>query len=146
VIQQEDTTVVERSSMFTTLIVEDNAPFRHFLTKLLHERFPAMVIAEAEGGEEVRRKLHTLVPDLIFMDIELSGENGLDLTKQIKMGYHKTIVIILTSYDLPEYRKAAAQSGASYFFSKDSVSVEEIVKVVKYIIGDHDREADCPTK
>jgi len=132
--------------MFTTLIVEDNAPFRYFLTKLLHERFPAMVIAEAEGGEEVRRKLHTLVPDLIFMDIELSGENGLDLTKQIKMGYHKTIVIILTSYDLPEYRKAAAQYGVDYFFSKGSVSFEEIVKVVKHIIVDQRHEADCPTQ
>ena len=132
--------------MFTTLIVEDNAPFRYFLTKLLHERFPAMVIAEAEGGEEVRRKLHTLVPDLIFMDIELSGENGLELTKQIKMRYPKTIVIILTSYDLPEYRKAAAQYGASYFLSKGSVSTDEIQKVVKSIVVDQGHEADGPTK
>jgi DNA-binding NarL/FixJ family response regulator len=132
--------------MFTTLIVEDNAPFRHFLNELLRERFPAMIIAEAEKGEEARRKVQTLVPDLIFMDIELSGENGLGLTKEIKVGYPKTIVIILTSYDLPEYRKAAAQYGASYFFSKGSVSVEEIVKVVKHIIAGDGHEADCPTQ
>jgi DNA-binding NarL/FixJ family response regulator len=132
--------------MFTTLIVEDNAPFRQFLTELLRERFPAMIIAEAEEGEEARRKVQTLVPDLIFMDIELSGENGLDLTKQIKVGYPKTIVIILTSYDLPEYRKAAAQYGANYFFSKDSLNVEQIQKVVKSIIVDQGHEAGCPTK
>lgn len=132
--------------MFTTLIVENSAPFRHFLLEILRERFPAMIIAEAEEGEEARRKVHTLLPDLIFMDIELSGGNGLDLTKQIKVGYPKTIVIILTSYDLPEYRKTAAEYGANYFFSKGSVSVEEIVRVVKHIIVVQGHEADCPTQ
>ena len=132
--------------MFTALIVEDSAPFRQLLGDLLRKRFPAMIIAEAEKGEEALRKFHILLPNLIFMDIELSGENGLDLTKRIKVDYPKTIVIILTSYDLPEYRKAAAQYGASYFFPKDSLNVEKIQKVVKSIVADQGHVADCPTK
>ena len=131
--------------MFTTLIVEDNAPFRHFLNELLRERFPVMIIAEAEEGEEVRRKIHTLAPDLILMDIGLPGENGLALAREIKGRYPKTIVIILTGYDLPEYRQAAAQYGAKYFFSKDALDVEDMVKAVKTTVEDQGHEADCPT-
>jgi YesN/AraC family two-component response regulator len=105
-----------------------------------------MIIAEAEDGKEAWRKVHTLLPDLIFMDIQLRGESGLDLTKQIKEGYPKTIVIILTGHHLPEYGKTAAQYGASYFLSKGSVSAEEIQKVVKSIVVDQGHEADGPTK
>jgi DNA-binding NarL/FixJ family response regulator len=54
------------------------------------------------------------------MDISLPGESGLELTKKIKTNYPDIIVVILTSYDLPEYREAATQSKADYFMAKDS--------------------------
>ena len=49
------------------------------------------------------------------MDIRLPGENGLELTKRIKMNYPDIIMVILTNYDLPEYREAARESMADYF-------------------------------
>jgi DNA-binding NarL/FixJ family response regulator len=54
------------------------------------------------------------------MDIRLPGENGLDLTKKIKMIYPDVTVVILTTYDFPEYRQAARQCKADHFVSKDS--------------------------
>ena len=54
------------------------------------------------------------------MDIRLPGENGLELTQKIKVIYPDVTVVILTSYDLPEYRQAARQSKADHFVSKDS--------------------------
>jgi DNA-binding NarL/FixJ family response regulator len=54
------------------------------------------------------------------MDISLPGESGLELTKKIKTNYPDINVVILTSYDLPEYREAATQSKADYFMTKDS--------------------------
>ena len=64
--------------------------------------------------------MDALHPDIVFMDIQLPGENGLELTKKIKMIYPDVTVIILTGYDLPEYRQAARQSEADHFVSKDS--------------------------
>ena len=116
--------------MFKTLIVEDNAPFRQSLREMLSERFPAMVIDEAESGKEAMQKIQDSLPHLVFMDIKLPDENGLEITRKIKTRYAKIRVIILTSYDLPEYREAANNFGADYFVAKGSSSREEIMALV----------------
>ena len=102
------------------LIVEDNAFFLQFLKETLHSRFPSTEILGASNGEEALQKIKTLLPDAIFMDLRLPGENGLELTKRIKAQYPEVIVVILTNYDIPEYREAAYQCGADHFVSKDS--------------------------
>jgi DNA-binding NarL/FixJ family response regulator len=102
------------------LIVEDNAFFLQFLKETLHSRFPTTDITEASNGEEALQKIKTLPPDAIFMDLRLPGENGLELTKKIKTQYPDIIVVILTNYDLPEYREAAYQCRADHFLPKDS--------------------------
>jgi CheY-like chemotaxis protein len=102
------------------LIVEDNAFFLQFLKETLHSRFPSIDILEAANGGEALQKIKTLPPDAIFMDLRLPGENGLELTKKIKAQYPDIVVVILTNYDLPEYREAAYQCGANHFLPKDS--------------------------
>ena len=92
-----------------------------------------MEIFEAGDGEEAMQKINSDLPDLIFMDIKLPGENGLELTAKIKAKYPDVIVIILTSYDTPEYREAAVQAKANYFLSKGSSSKEGILKLVESI-------------
>jgi CheY-like chemotaxis protein len=109
-----------RSDMKRILIVEDNAFFLQFLKETLHARLPSIDILEARSGEEALQRIETLLPDAIFMDLRLPGANGLDVTRRIKAQYPDTIVVILTNYDLPEYREAATQSGADHFLSKDS--------------------------
>jgi len=109
-----------RIDMERILIVEDNALFLQFLKETLRSRFPSIDILEAANGEEAMQKIKTLPPDAIFMDLRLPGENGLELTKKIKAKYPDIIVVIITNYDLPEYREAAYQCGADHFLSKDS--------------------------
>ena len=116
--------------MCKTLIVEDSASFRETLRGLLSSRFPYMVFEEAEGGEEALNKLNGFLPDFVFMDVQLPGENGLELTKKIKAWDSRPIVIILTAHDIPEYRQAAKENGANHFLSKNSSSAEEIWAVV----------------
>ena len=120
--------------MCKTLIVEDNTSFRQVLTDVLHARFPAMPVAEERDGSELFPKIDTFHPNIIFMDIRLPGESGLELTRKIKMSYPDIVVVILTSYDLPEYRHAATQSRADYFVSKDSPS-QEILALVETVCG-----------
>ncbi len=121
--------------MFRTLIVEDNLFFRDLLKETLHSRFPSMVISEAGNAEEALEELDTLLPDLIFMDIRLPGESGLELTKKIKAQYPDIPIIILTSYDLPEYREAANKFQANYFLSKGSSTKESILTLVESILS-----------
>jgi CheY-like chemotaxis protein len=126
----------DRVGGFKVLIVEDSTLFRQLLKETLHERFPSIEIHEAVDGEEAFKIIETSRPDLIFMDIRLPGESGIDLTKNIKARYPNIIVIILTGYDLPEYREVACQH-ADYFFSKDSSSTENIFALVQSILPAH---------
>ena len=122
--------------MFQILIVEDNAPFRQSLREMLCEQFPTMRVEEAQDGEDALDKLETLSPHLVFMDIKLPGQSGLEVTRTIKARYPEVKVIILTSYDLPEYREAASQYGADYFLSKGSSSRDEILALVDTVFGE----------
>lgn len=122
--------------MCRTLIVEDNEIFRRSLKEMLCLHFPHMEIDEAGDGKEALQKVDAYLPDLIFMDIKLPGGSGLDVTRKIKSNYTDAIVIVLTSYDLPEYRDAAFRSGASYFLTKGATSGEEIASLVDSIIAD----------
>ncbi len=116
------------------LLVEDSAIFRKLLKETLHSGFPSLEISEVGDGEEAMQIINARPPDLIFMDIKLPGENGLDLTTKIKAKYPDVTVIILTSYDTPEYREAAVQAKANYFLSKGSSSKEGILTLVESIL------------
>jgi DNA-binding NarL/FixJ family response regulator len=120
-----------KPNAFRTLIVDDSASFRELLYGILSSRFPSIDIEEAENGTEALDKIESLRPDLIFMDIRLPGENGLELTKKINTKYPHLIIVILTSYDLPEYREAALRNGADHFMAKGSATGEEIVQLVR---------------
>jgi DNA-binding NarL/FixJ family response regulator len=111
--------------MCKTLIVEDNATFRQMLKESLCSRFPTMEIEEEPDGRDLINKIDSFHPKIVFMDIRLPGENGLELTKKIKKNHPDIIIVILTSYDLPEYRQAARESMADYFVPKGS-SIEEL--------------------
>lgn len=122
--------------MFKSLLVEDNDSFRQSLKEMLCERFPKMVVEEAEDGEEALQKVEGSRPHLVFMDIKLPGANGLEITRKIKKRHSTIQVIILTSYDFPEYREAAVKYGADHFFSKESSSRDDILALVDSIYSE----------
>ncbi len=114
--------------MFNTLLVEDNVSYRQTLADVLLLHFPSIGVDEAGDGNEALSKVEYLRPDLIFMDIQLPGGNGLDVTREIKRIYGDIVIVILSGSDLPEYRKQAFSSGADYFLSKaDDCCLENIL-------------------
>ncbi len=117
-----------------TLLVEDNATFRQMTKDILLARFPSMSIAEAANGKEALKEINCDCPEVILMDIKLPGKSGLELTREIKSRRPHIIVIILTSYDFPEYRDAANESGADYFLGKGSAKSNEVVALIDSII------------
>ena len=119
--------------MAKTLIVEDNPFFRRVLKETLLSRFPKMDISEAGNAADALKEVETFTPDVIFVDIRLPGENGLELTRKIRSRDPDVPIIILTSYDLPEYREAAKEYQANHFLSKGSIHRENILTLVQTI-------------
>jgi len=121
--------------MYTILLIEDNATFRQSLREILSNKFPSMLIEEAANGKEALQKIEEQLPNIVFMDVKLPDENGLKLTQKIKNTYPKVIIIILTSYNIPEYQDAAHQYGATYFLAKSASTSNEIIALVESIVS-----------
>jgi len=117
-------------SNLKALIADDEASFREIFKERLRLLFPSMIIYEAAEGNEAFRIVGILKPELVFMDIGLPGENGIQLTRRIKIKYPKTRIIFITGHDCLEYREAAFQAGGNGYLLKQSLDYVQINKLV----------------
>jgi DNA-binding NarL/FixJ family response regulator len=117
--------------MFNIMLVEDAVIYRKVIRDTLSQELPSAKITEAGNGREALSQLTPTPPDLIFMDIRLPDENGLNLTRKIKANHPDTTIVILSSLDFPEYREAFNQSGASGYIVKGSAKLGGISTMVK---------------
>ena len=124
----------ERIIMFRTMLVEDSSFFRQLVKNNLQGLFPSMDIIEAADGAKAFQRIDGHPPNLIFMDIRLPWENGLELIRKIKADRPDVTIIILTSYESPEYREAAIRCKADHFFYKGALTHDGIFTLVKSIL------------
>ncbi len=130
--------------MPSVLIVENNDFFRRSFKEILKMYIPSLSVDESVDGSDALTKINQSPPDVVFMDIRLPGKNGLELTREIK-GIHPNLVIsILTSYDFPEYRKAAEEYGVDHFLLKDALTGAEIAAMVRAAIEKREESARTP--
>lgn len=112
------------------LLVEDNAAFRKSFRAMLLAGFPGMQVQETRSPKQAMEMVQIQMPDLVFLSIQLPEGNGLELAARMKAMRASPRVVLLASYDLPEYREAAACSGADCFMSKDKAEPMEIQRLV----------------
>jgi CheY-like chemotaxis protein len=128
------------------MLVEDNPSFRRAVNLYLQSEFPSIDIIEAADGTEALKEIESRPPNLIFMDIKLPGESGLELTRKIKASHPNIMIIILTSYDLKEIQEAATQCKADHLFSKGSIATGEVAALVKSILLEKGFNPDGSTR
>lgn len=124
-----------REKPFNTLIVEDSLAYRTAIKNLLITHLPNMALREAATAGEALVILDKFYPDIVFLDIKLPDSSGLELIEKIKTRYSPAIVIMLTSYDLQEYRTQALLSGADHFLAKGSTDLADILALVETILA-----------
>jgi DNA-binding NarL/FixJ family response regulator len=112
-------TLEDRQMPVRVLIVDDQEPFR-MAAKLVVEATDGFEVAgEAETGEDSVTLARALKPDLVLMDVNLPGINGLDATRQILDGQSGPVVVLLLStYEEEEYAPRAAECGAAAYIPK----------------------------
>ena len=100
------------------LIVDDQEPFRMAATMVVEATEGFEVVGQAESGEESVDMARELSPDLVLMDVNLPGINGLDATRQIIAGSDAVVVLLLSTYEEAEYAPRAAECGAAAYIPK----------------------------
>lgn len=101
------------------LIVDDQEPFRMAARMVVEATDGFDVVGEAETGEASVEMARDLAPDLVLMDVNLPGINGLDATRQIlSERAESTVVLLLSTYEEEEYAPRAAECGAAAYIPK----------------------------
>jgi DNA-binding NarL/FixJ family response regulator len=101
------------------LIVDDQEPFRMAARMVVEATDGFDVVGEAETGEDSVEMARERKPDLVLMDVNLPGINGLDATRQILAeGADRVVVLLLSTYEEEEYAPRAAECGAAAYIPK----------------------------
>jgi DNA-binding NarL/FixJ family response regulator len=101
------------------LIVDDQEPFRLAARMVVDATDGFEVAGEAESGESSVEMARELAPDLVLMDVNLPGINGLDATRRILSERSGSVVVLLLStYEEEEYAPRAAECGAAAYIPK----------------------------
>jgi len=100
------------------MIVDDQEPFRLAARMVVEATDGFEVVGEAETGESAIELARRLDPDLVLMDVNLPGINGLQATRHILSESDHVVVLILSTYEEAEYAPRAAESGAAAYIPK----------------------------
>jgi NarL family two-component system response regulator LiaR len=119
-------------SNISIVLGEDHLITRQGIRRLLEDEKGLSIVGEASNGEEVVQLVTELKPDVVVMDIAMPKLNGIEATRQIKLIYPRTGVLILSAYDDDEYVFALLKAGAAGYLLK-SVSGDELVQAIKAI-------------
>ena len=102
------------------LIVDDHPGYRRSLRSTFELEEDIEVIGEASNGNEATDRAAELKPDLVLMDINMTGLSGMEATRKISQMSPNMPVIILTMFKDQEHLREARRAGASAYVVKDA--------------------------
>jgi len=103
----------------SVLIVDDQHPFRDVARTVISMTDGFTVTGEAESGEQAVEFATAQHPDLVLMDINLPGINGIEATRRIKAALPHTTVILLSTYSESDLPADARDCGAIEYVHKE---------------------------
>ena len=107
------------------LIADDHPVFRFGLRALLESQSDMVVLAEAESGKESVQMAQSLQPDVVLMDVNMLGLNGIEATRQITATTSDTAILIITMFD-DDTVFTAMQAGARGYLLKGAQGDETL--------------------
>jgi two-component system response regulator NreC len=114
------------------LLADDHAVVRSGLRLLLESQPDMAIVGEAETGREAIARTAELQPDVVLMDVEMPGVNGIEATRQIKSRSPGTAVLALTMYEDDQYFFEMLRAGASGYVPKRAAP-DELVSAIRAV-------------
>src|ERR1039457_512047 len=120
--------------MMRILIVDDHAIVRRGLRELLSNEFHGAAFGEASDAQQALEQLRKKEWDVALLDIALPGKSGLDLLKELKTGWPKLPVLVLSAHPEDQFAVRVLKAGAGGYMTKEC-SPEELAKAVRKILA-----------
>jgi DNA-binding NarL/FixJ family response regulator len=120
----------EEGGSINVMLVDDHEVVLEGLIRILEKEGGIKIVTVARSAEEALEKIARFPPDVIIVDIQLPGMNGIELIKQVKSRYPDIEAITLTVFDDEQFAKQAIKAGAIGYVIKDAAK-DELVKSVR---------------
>ncbi len=121
---------LRKQQKISILIVDDHPLFLDGLHQALELEDDLKVIGQCDNGEEALRLVRQIQPDVIILDINLPGINGLQVARQIKIDRMNVAILMLTAYHDEQQVLHAMRTGAAAYCSKD-IMPDELVRIIR---------------
>jgi DNA-binding NarL/FixJ family response regulator len=113
----------------TVFIVDDQAPFREAARTVVELTDGFEFAGEAEDGESAVEAARTLKPDLVLMDVNLPGMDGLETTRRIlEESGGRVVVVVVSTYEAEEYAPRALEAGAAAYIPKSEFEPDRLAE------------------
>lgn len=121
--------------MTRILIVEDHPLFRRGLVAELSKFDDIEVVGEIANGSEVIAAVRGLDPNIVLLDIALPDKSGLDVLKDIDIGFPNVKVLMLSAFPEKQYAVRCLRNGAKGYLTKNSAPTELLKAIRKLAQG-----------
>lgn len=118
--------------MIKIMLVDDHEMVREGIKQLIEFDGDIKVISQASNGEDCLKQLSVELPDIILLDVNMVGMNGIDVLKEIRKNRIPVKVAMLTIHNEIEYLVSLVDIGVEGYILKDSSSAE-LVRAIKHI-------------
>ena len=112
------------------MVVDDHAVLREGLRFMLRHADDVQIVSEASDGREALTLIEASRPDVILLDMNMPGMDGVETLKHVRAQWPEVTVLVLSFHDDPEYVEQALRNGAAGYLLK-TVSRDELVRAVQ---------------
>jgi DNA-binding NarL/FixJ family response regulator len=123
-----------RTGPVRVLIADDHGLVRDGYKLMLDREEDLEVVGEASNGREAVELCRKLRPELVLMDVRMPEMDGLEATRAIKGEFPTTSVLVVTTYDNPDYLFEAIEAGAAGYVLKDAPK-SQLLDAVRRTLG-----------
>ncbi len=125
------------NNRWKVFLVDDHQIVRDGIRSLIEDANDIFIIGEAGDGDEMMNMLEPAQPDIILLDINLPGKNGIELIPDIKEKYPYIKILILSMYNGDDYIFNSVRAGANGYLPKNS-SKDELLDAIRLICEGND--------
>lgn len=117
----------------SVLLVDDSAPYRHRMRRMIGKIYPQAMLYEAKDTEEALSLLQRVAPQLAFVDVVLGNQSGIQCTRRMKASLPHLTVVLISAYPDREFHQQGIEAGAVAFLDKkdlDAAALRQIIQDV----------------
>ena len=123
--------------MIRVVLTDDHPVVRSGIRQLLEKTADIVVVGEASDGPEALRLVSELLPDVLLLDMEMPGETGVQVARQLQVAGSPVRILALSAYDDEQYIVGLLASGAAGYLTKEQ-ALETIAEAVRGVAHGED--------